>query len=82
MKPSLSVRLHITSCFYPFRRRLDGGSSFIREGVFWSSGTRRVEKSIDLSARMPSEWIIKELSELEAGKGIYWGWGMDMWEGL
>lgn len=27
-------------------------------------------KSIDLSARMPSELIIKELSELEAGKGI------------
>lgn len=30
----------------------------------------RATKSIDLSARMPSELIIKELSELEAGKGI------------
>lgn len=33
----------------------------------------RGKKRIDLSTRMPSELIIKELDELQAGKGVWRG---------
>lgn len=57
---------------------LGDAEAFIFVPVFRCIPTIRT----DLSARMLSELIIKELSELQAGKGIWKGWGMDMWEGL
>lgn len=41
-------------------------------------GKVQAMKSIDLSGRTASELIIKELSELEAGKGIWSRRGLDM----
>lgn len=58
-----------TSCFHPF------GTALMKAAPAFLTLCYKVQvhatKSIDLSTRTPSELIIKELSELEAGKGIY-----------
>lgn len=57
-----------TSCFRPL------GTALMKPDHSFLSQCYKVQvhatKSIDLSARMPSELIIKELSELGPGKGI------------
>lgn len=67
MKPTSSVWLqNVTFLILP-------GAALMKPAHFWVSVVKfrhTPQKSIDLSARMPSELIINELSELEAGKGI------------
>lgn len=67
MKPTGSVWLQYIM-FPSFRHRFDEDSSFILSQC--CKVQVHATKTIDLSARMPSELIIKELSELVAGKGI------------
>lgn len=67
MRPTGSLWLQYI-VFPSFRHHFGDDRSFISESV--PKVQLHATKSIDLSARVRSELIIKELSELEAGKGI------------
>lgn len=68
MKPTGRVRLQYVMSL------ILSGAALMKPAPSFLSQCCKVQthstKSIDLSARMPSELIIKELSELEAGKGV------------
>lgn len=75
-------RIAIRHVFDSLRCRFDESGSFIFKSLLEKVEAGKEKESVDLSARMPSEMIIKELNELQPGKGISRGWGMDMWKWL